>query len=101
MKTPAARLLDAARAATPDAPTGVACMAPPADRSCGTVLVTWHRVADVGDDPHPSHVYDVGTAAMNIARGHRAHVEPYIRAMLAGCVTVSECQRWIAARAAA
>lgn len=89
MKTPSARLLDAARAATPDATTGVA-------RS-GAAVVTWYRTAG-------HRRYDVGTDAAMIRYGHSAEVTPYLEAILAGCVTREGCDAWIAdapARAAA
>lgn len=84
-KTPAARLLDAARAATPDAPTGFA-------RS-GSAVVTWYRAS-------ASPYYSVGTDAVCVARGRRSHVERYVEALLSGCVTSPDCERWIAARPA-
>ena len=88
MKTATDRLLDAARAAraaTPDVPTGIA-------RS-GSAVVTYYRASK------PAR-YEVGTDAIIAARGQRGHVTPYVDALLAGCCTAPDCEQWIAKRAA-
>lgn len=88
MKTPAACLLDAARASTPDAPTGVA-------RSGGAV-VTYYRAREYGRRLHAVSAYDVGTSAVRVIDGPRSIVLPYLDALLSGCATRAECDAWIA-----
>jgi len=83
--TPASRLLDLARAANPDGPTGVA-------RS-GACVVTYHRTRCT---EHGTPGYGVGTDALHVILGARSAVLPYIEAILAGCVTREACDAWIA-----
>lgn len=90
MKTAAEKLLDAARAATPERPEGVA-------RS-GSVVVTYRRAFRLtGGMRMPGAGYGVGTDALLIAGGQRSDVLPYVEALLAGCVTRVEAMNWIAA----
>jgi len=83
--TPASRLLDLARAANPDGPTGVA-----RSGACVVTFLRAHRAGFVRAR------YDVGTDAVSIADGPRARVLPYVEAILAGCVTREACDAWIA-----